>query len=270
MSQFAAALSSMHFLSDLQALHRALDEAEVQKNALGAQLQAIRQKDEQNRAALEVSADARHAAWQGSHVFLPAGAQAASLNAQGRQDALHTGKGCVKEEHSSSDVVAEEHTGKNLVRAELKGKLALCMSRRRGGWQDECLTASMACTCARPWLAPELLVPYSLACKHAAVALCQIMRMQSIHYTAIDAGSHLSLPCSGGQSSACCRRCRLSTGTPQRHGIVPNRRQPTCGRRQTLLPTACRTPAVHCRATCNAWEPCSVSWAPRWVFTVTV
>ena len=83
MSQFAAPLSSLQSLSGLQALHRALDEAEVQKNALGTQLQALRREEEQGRAALEVSADARHDAWQGPHALLAAGAHAASPNAQG-------------------------------------------------------------------------------------------------------------------------------------------------------------------------------------------
>ena len=96
MSQFAAPLFSLHFLPGLQALHRALDEAEVQKNALGTQLQAIRREDEQSRAAYEVSTDACVAAWQG---LMPSWQQEHKQHCPtlkvGR-DTLHTGIGLVR------------------------------------------------------------------------------------------------------------------------------------------------------------------------------
>ena len=102
-SQYAGPLSSLRSLSGLQALHRALDEAEVQKNALGTQLQAIRREDEQNRAALEVSADAHHAAWQGPRDFLAAGGLAAPRHAQdGQERPTHPQKFGQKGAHGES------------------------------------------------------------------------------------------------------------------------------------------------------------------------
>ena len=132
MSQFAAPFSSLHYLSGLQALHRALDEAEVQKNALGTQLQAIRQEEEQSRAALEVGADARHAAWQGPRAFLSVGAQAIVPDTQLGQGCPTHWQWLVTEEHTGSDVAAEEHTGNDLVREEHMGNLVLCVSSGRG------------------------------------------------------------------------------------------------------------------------------------------
>lgn len=128
-----------------------------------------------------------------------------------------------------------------------------------------CLTASMACTCARTWFAPELL-PLLLPGPQACCSGIMPDQAHSVQFTAAQStlAATSICPFSGIRSCACCRRCSQSTGTPQRHGVVQSRRQPTCGRRQMLLPTACRTPVVHCRVTCNAWRPCSVSWAPRW------